>query len=221
LLRLAHAKFQKKTARSSWGPLLSRLIEENVNVYALLTDTKGFRTALCDDEVQEIFRKHRAVLERIFKFYAGADQSAVGRLGTIDQGEFSLLLKDCKLVDATLTEVAVSTIFCNIQDDDDDDGDAEMVYSEFLEAVAAMTEYKVCNPYIPLYQRIEIFLTKNIFPYAKMVKPTKTKNQIGNVVNKLGAMRKMGAIMRGAGESAVEGGEGGAPPGGGAASGAS
>ena len=34
----------------------------------------------------------------------------------------------------------------------------EINFTEFLETIAAMAVYKVCNPYIPLGRRVEVFL---------------------------------------------------------------
>jgi len=45
---------------------------------------------------------------------------------------------------------------------DTDEGYAQMSYPEFLEALCGVGCYKRCNPYTPLYQRVDAFLEQNI-----------------------------------------------------------
>ena len=43
-------------------------------------------------------------------------------------------------------------------------GDDEMIYMEYLEALAAIACYKYLNPYVPLHTKLEEFLTDMMFP---------------------------------------------------------
>lgn len=81
-------------------------------------------------------------------------------------GGMVLSSQDCRLMeDSALTDKATRDIFAAVQQLGDDPdgatgsglastgGDAELVYSEFLEALAAVACFKMCNPYVPIDQR--------------------------------------------------------------------
>ena len=42
-----------------------------------------------------------------------------------------------------------------------------MIYSEFLEATAAMAVHKLSDPFIPLVQRVEQFIKSNLLKGSK------------------------------------------------------
>ena len=56
--------------------------------------------------------------------------------------------------------------------------DEEMVYMEYLEALAAVACYKNLNPYVTLEKKLESFLVETLFPPQKKIalKPLKSKS---------------------------------------------
>lgn len=50
-----------------------------------------------------------------------------------------------------------------------------MSYAEFLEALAACTQYTKCNPYRPMFQRLELLLTEDLFRRISAVVNLKPK----------------------------------------------
>lgn len=78
---------------------------------------------------------------------------------------------------SALTELATRKIFAAVQqagdaeEGPDTGGDAELVYSEFLESLAAVSCFKMCNPYMPLDQRygVACFVTLILFVFWLVV----------------------------------------------------
>lgn len=59
---------------------------------------------------------------------------------------------------SSLSEKAARALFAAVQQAEEDEGAqtggaSELVYSEFVEALAAAACFKCCNPYLPLDQR--------------------------------------------------------------------
>ncbi|KAK3238270.1 hypothetical protein CYMTET_51707 [Cymbomonas tetramitiformis] len=99
----------------------------------------------------------------------------------MSMGEFRSFINDCKLLDGAFTDVGINTIFANVQDtrDGTEDEEPELNFGEFQEAVAAITQYKVPNPYQSFAKRLDTFLTRQVFTMAKMTRaaPKKTKRK--------------------------------------------
>lgn len=136
---------------------------------SLLNFKVYFRVAqlLRDPLVDRVYRKHRKPLERIFAFYGGQDGDM-----SISIDEFSLMLKQLGIMPQYLEQDEVVQLFLCIQSDEigDDEGAAEMDYTEFLEAIAAITTFTIPNPYMGLDQRLDMFITDTLLVKAKQVK---------------------------------------------------
>ena len=99
----------------------------------------------------------------IFQTYGGRD-------GVVSVAEFTMFLKDRKLLDGkSLTQRHLTKIFNNVQNDGDPaDGDeltmdeAEMDYSEFCESIAAIGSFCSPDPYIDYAQRLEVFILSRV-----------------------------------------------------------
>jgi hypothetical protein len=84
--------------------------------------------------------------------------------------------KDCKLIGSFITDHTIKQVLANIQHEEDEMIQQDLVnelrvdFNEFQEAIAALTEYVICNPYIPLYKRIEQFINEMLLPRARQKK---------------------------------------------------
>lgn len=173
LVRLAAHQYPHS---SSLAEALKRLLCDDVLPNAARTEHDAFRTSINSHKSRLVFQRHRPQLKRLFTAYAAADRSrgAFAHTDTINVKEFLQLIKDCRLMEnSALTEKTVRQIFNEVQQVDDQDegpetgGDNELVYSEFLEGLAAVSCFKLCNPYLPFDQRLEQFLRDAVLPRAR------------------------------------------------------
>lgn len=173
LIRIAEKKFPMLPFHER----LRELLEGYVLPNASRSECDKFREELCRPEVLAVYKKHSAALKRIFRYYAamrGAHTDDRNNHAFIDIKAFFTLAKDCKLLGSCFTEETLKQIFLNIQSQDEDvadnDADSMVDFSEYQEAIAAMTEYSVCSPYLPLYKRIDTFISETFLPRARQMK---------------------------------------------------
>lgn len=179
LVRLA----EKKCPGMPFHDRLEELLVKFILPNASRSDCDSFRQELTTSEILAVFKKHRVPLQRIFRFYAttveegGEPNSATA---VIDLKGFVTLAKDVRILNANLSELNLKQIFTNIQHQDKDNGeeqdaeaDFEVDYDEFLESIASLTEYVICNPYVPLYKRMDQFISDIFIPRAKHLKQNK------------------------------------------------
>ena len=111
--------------------------------------------------------------------------------GAMDTNEFLKFVRDRQLINNSFSEEEFYNVFNKVQDEEGafhaavgslgldehghDEGikgfklssklrklDQELSYSEFLEGIAAIAIYKDPDPYVPLKQKIDTFLTQDI-----------------------------------------------------------
>jgi hypothetical protein len=159
-------------------------LDDKLLPYACRSDAHRFREELKDDAVKAIFRKYRDQLQKLFKNYARGD-------GSMDTNEFLKFVRDRQLINNSFSLDEFYNVFNKVQDDEGafhaavgslgldehghDEGiqgfklstklrklDQELNYSEFLEGLATIAIYKDPDPYVPLKQKIETFLSQDI-----------------------------------------------------------
>ncbi|KAJ0407423.1 hypothetical protein ATCC90586_003833 [Pythium insidiosum] len=180
LVRLAAVKMPPP------APLEERfreLMEQFVLPNALRSQAEIFRAEVASPKVRAVFQKHKATLQRIFRYYSSM-HALREQQSTIDLKEFTVLAKDCKLIGSFVTEHTLKQVLGNVQRDDVDGGDRpqqqqqqqqradalRVDFADFQEALAALTEYVICNPYVPLYKRVEQFINELLIPRARQKK---------------------------------------------------
>jgi hypothetical protein len=103
---------------------------------------------------------------------------------TLSLSAFIVMARDCKLIGSFVTEHTLKQVLVNLQRDDGNtpapatgavstEAELEMLradFSDFQEALAALTEYVVCNPYVPLHKRVDQFLQEMLLPRARQKK---------------------------------------------------
>ena len=144
---------------------------------ACSVDTDVFRERLAGDPVKEVFSKHKKNLKTIYTVFAAADDSdgGVGALDTMNANEIVTFTRDINLIGPLLSEKSVRTIFAYVQqeeeeldeDESDESGDSEMVFTEFLEALGGIACIMQPNPYNVVAMRLNDFLEQMLIPNAK------------------------------------------------------
>ena len=157
---------------------------DNLIPFACRSDAERFRQELQTDDVKAVFRKFRDSLQRIFGKYSKGD-------GAMDSNEFLKFVRDRQLINNSFSEQELHQVFNKVQDEEgafyaavgnlglDDTGmekgkekfktslkssklASELNYMEFIEGIAAIAIFKDPDPYVPLKQKIEHFLTSEI-----------------------------------------------------------
>ncbi|DBA00754.1 TPA: hypothetical protein N0F65_001225 [Lagenidium giganteum] len=171
VIRLAAAKYSKIPLEERFRELMEQLVLPN----ALRSQSEIFRAEISAPKVRTVFQKHKASLQRVFRYYASM-HTLREQQSTLDLKEFTIFSRDCKLIGTFVTEHTLKQILANIQRDTSEhtqvvnDNDLRVDYNEFLEAIAALTEFVICNPYVPLYKRIEQFINEMLLPRARQRK---------------------------------------------------
>lgn len=165
------------------------IITANVLAYGASSSVDEFRAVLNTRAVQSVVATYNAPLTKIFRKYAamamakaskgkggeGKDNFSNFRLELfeMDQESFLQLVKDFRLHDAQLTVAVVKDVFNFMQDTDiaDNgtgaevgDGSEKMVYKEFVDALVAVSMYKVPHPWLPMAERLGQFIGKIFLP---------------------------------------------------------
>lgn len=158
------------------------LMEQDVLPHALRSQRELFRAEVAAPKVREVFQRHKPELQRVFRYYASM-QALREQNSTISLSSFIVMARDCKLVGSFVTEHTLKQVLVNLQRDDGNSpqtpgtgaNEAELEalradFSDFQEALAALTEYVVCNPYMPLHKRVDQFLQELLLPRARQKK---------------------------------------------------
>ncbi|POM62132.1 hypothetical protein PHPALM_28747 [Phytophthora palmivora] len=196
LVRLAAAKYapmpaprpargQARTAPMPALPLDERfrlLMEQDILPHALRSQRELFRAAVAEPKVREVFQRNKPALQRIFRYYASM-HALREQNSTLSLAAFIVMARDCKLIGSFVTEHTLKQVLVNLQRDDGNSSSApgtvnteaelEMLridFSDFQEALAALTEYVVCNPYVALHKRVDQFLQEMLLPRARQKK---------------------------------------------------
>merc|ERR1740130_725902 len=112
--------------------------------------TDPLRDLLARPGAQAMFSKHREHLFGVYKYYAKTDTStpdAMTRQGTMNIREFITLLRECDVIDRSLSVQAIMETFVQSQVEEGEHGeenlDSEFIFGEFLEAIARCADMKI------------------------------------------------------------------------------
>merc|ERR1712150_447298 len=174
--------FKRCTTRDTPATMLRCLIEEYLLPHACKSNVDTFRGEVSMDKVQRVFGTYRELLRKIFFFYAKVPQLVPGQVSqapSIDLPGWTRMLVDTGIISSKPSDAqpnefsseAAQVVFQEVQLEEDSDtsvevggGDGEMIWMEFLEALAATSCYMQLNPYIPLYTKLEDFLSTRMIP---------------------------------------------------------
>lgn len=127
-----------------------------------------FKKQMIHPDVQHVCKTQEKKLKRIFTVYSQKNKNPGSRGKLMDLGDFEGLLKDRRLVDALFPYGRIKQLVSFVQQDGDMgiggggyDGESEFVFSEFVEALAAIAVYRNANPYLPLAKKLETFFEEN------------------------------------------------------------
>ncbi|OQS03642.1 hypothetical protein THRCLA_04042 [Thraustotheca clavata] len=166
LVRVSHHLTQKLASTNESTTIVEvarRLIEEQLIPMANELEKfnmTSFKRQIGHADVQAVLKSFDKKLKKLFAFYA------VERRGKcINLSEFESWLKDQHLVDALFPYQRVKQVFMSAMHHNDTsvaDLELELIFSEFIEAIIAVTVFRNPNPYIPLAERLEMFLNVHL-----------------------------------------------------------
>ena len=174
---------------------LRKLLEDKVLAFATQSNTDTFRQELQTRDVRRVFKRYRQPLQRVFAHYA-ALQTHSKTLSETDfvqllkdcqlvdahltplqlkhvfaHTQLVSLSRQVSCVEGSRTLLTVNA--CAAVQEEEFDGDGEggggedaMVYSEFLEGLAATAHHKLCSPYICMAKRVDAFISEFVLPKA-------------------------------------------------------
>lgn len=130
-----------------------------------------FKKQMVNPDVQYICKAQEKKLKRVFTTYSQRNKNPSSRGKLIDIGDFEMLLKDKRLLDALFPHGRIKQLVTFVQQDGEIastassingvEGDCEFAFSEFVEALAAIAVYRHANPYLPLAKKLETFFEEN------------------------------------------------------------
>ncbi|KAF0691544.1 Aste57867_17256 [Aphanomyces stellatus] len=164
ITRVAYHMHEKRPA-VALVDLVKEVVEMRLLPVAQSIDKQGigsFKRQLRQPDVQSVLRSHDKKLKRLFAFHASEKR---GKFMTL--AEFEGWLKEQRLVDGQFPHHRIKTLFFAVQQDTatssgDGEGDPELIFAEFVEAVAAVAVFRNPNPYASLAGRLESFLNDNL-----------------------------------------------------------
>ncbi|RHZ25130.1 hypothetical protein DYB37_001511 [Aphanomyces astaci] len=160
LLRVANHLHEKRPA-VPLVDMVKDLMEARLMPLASAIERQGigsFKRLLRQPDVVAVIRAHDKKLKRLFAFHASEKR---GKFMTL--AEFEGWLKEQRLIDALFPFPKIKQLFYAVQQDtSDSEGDLELIFAEFVEALAAVAVYRNPNPYLSLSSRLEAFLGDNL-----------------------------------------------------------
>ncbi|GLE00403.1 hypothetical protein PINS_up009160 [Pythium insidiosum] len=181
LVRVAYHTFQRRKDGASGiaSPaagtgagltLLSHVVELVVDKVIPLTkkfQEQGlmFKKLMVHPDVQYVCKAQEKRLKRVFASYSMKNKNPGSRGKLMDLSDFEALLKDKRLLDALFPHGRIKQLVAFVQQDGDlaamggngFDSETEFVFSEFVEALAAIAVFRNANPYVPLAKKLEAF----------------------------------------------------------------
>ncbi|ETW10304.1 hypothetical protein H310_00644 [Aphanomyces invadans] len=160
LLRVANHLHEKRPA-VPLVDMVKELIEVRLMPVASAIERQGigsFKRQLRQPDVVSVLRAHDKKLKRLFAFHACEKR---GKFMTL--AEFEGWLKEQRLIDALFPHTRIKQLFYAVQQDTTDgEVDLELIFAEFVEALAAVAVFRNPNPYVSLSSRLESFLVDNL-----------------------------------------------------------
>eukprot|EP00941_MAST-03F_sp_MAST-3F-sp1_P005154 g5154.t1 len=134
----------------------------NEGLFILNDDNDGGFQTKCEDDLQEA--ENRVTNRNHFNESMNVD-------------EFTLLLHDCTMLQkgGNFTHSDVKSVFLNVQHSTDgsgkaEEGDLEVNFLEFIEALVAVACYSSPNPYEPIWLKLKQFLRHHVLKKARRVR---------------------------------------------------
>ena len=158
LIRIADKKFPEGSLAQKFEMLLA----QNVFKYAAQMDPSSFRKNIGSEEMNDVFKRFQRPLKLIFAHYASKG-TKLAYVTSMHPNEFVTLMKDT-VCSPTLQTNQVQSILNCVQEIETGEGESDMVYSEYLEAIACVCVYIDPNPYIPMHKKVSSFITKELIP---------------------------------------------------------
>ena len=176
LLVTRAAQMVKQTAKTGTEPQLQILIARHILPHAYSSSLDSLVAAMAAPEVEELLETERPFLAKMFgKHCVGVSVGGMGgsgaenrvhvnrrksalmlQYGRIGLQGFKRLAEEYKLVDDSLTQLALQQAFARLVEDENEDG---LQYSEFLVLLAVVACYRFPTPFFSLSQKLRRLLS--------------------------------------------------------------
>eukprot|EP01062_Namystynia_karyoxenos_P069832 TRINITY_DN65270_c0_g1_i1.p1 TRINITY_DN65270_c0_g1~~TRINITY_DN65270_c0_g1_i1.p1 ORF type:complete len:1250 (+),score=310.38 TRINITY_DN65270_c0_g1_i1:76-3825(+) len=182
LVRLANAKFAQVGRPTDVFERLRMLLENHILKWHGGAFTDEFKKQIYDPRVQGVVGQYKKMITKIFRHYAELDSIATDRRleagREVEFTEFMQLLGDCRVMDPApaCTQHGVSQIFARVLGSETLDVQAQqqgMLLHEFVEALVGVACLKYASPFVPLHQKVQMFLE------ARILEPLDKKLKLG------------------------------------------
>eukprot|EP01065_Artemidia_motanka_P019300 TRINITY_DN22906_c1_g1_i1.p1 TRINITY_DN22906_c1_g1~~TRINITY_DN22906_c1_g1_i1.p1 ORF type:complete len:1257 (+),score=544.89 TRINITY_DN22906_c1_g1_i1:417-3773(+) len=146
------------------------LLTREVVPRASASEVDDFKALVYSARIQDVVNDHQTALHRIFLHFSAGDKTSM-HSATMNFKEFQQMIAEARLIGESLTKHDVAFIFSNAQSDDDNQGDEEMVYREFVESLVAVAFFRNPNIMLPPAARLRDFLVRQFFPAISAARP--------------------------------------------------
>eukprot|EP01062_Namystynia_karyoxenos_P028364 TRINITY_DN214_c1_g1_i1.p1 TRINITY_DN214_c1_g1~~TRINITY_DN214_c1_g1_i1.p1 ORF type:complete len:954 (+),score=309.35 TRINITY_DN214_c1_g1_i1:68-2863(+) len=137
-----------------------RFLDREIEPRACGSVVDHFKELTCRPGIRTCLRKYGAELTKIFVHYACQNKDLGRDDSTMDLGEWKTFVRGANLLDSLLKERDAQAIIFRLQDEEEGGGELTLSYTQFCEAVVALTFYKVPCPFEPLPQRVSTFVLR-------------------------------------------------------------
>eukprot|EP01064_Diplonema_japonicum_P036765 TRINITY_DN838_c1_g1_i2.p1 TRINITY_DN838_c1_g1~~TRINITY_DN838_c1_g1_i2.p1 ORF type:complete len:1013 (+),score=207.62 TRINITY_DN838_c1_g1_i2:68-3040(+) len=158
LVRIAHVKIPPARGLSI-ADRLKQFLVQSVFPCVMYSNVDEYRDMFSTPQMQEVVNDFKATLLKTFNHYCVVDKASA-QTSTMNLKDFWRMLTEAKVTGEALSISAVSLIFSNCQSPSDGAGFDEMVFSEFIEAIAACALCKNPVPVLPPSCRLRDFLIR-------------------------------------------------------------
>ena len=180
------AKFSEVLVRASLVHILSQgkvltkgivadtlqdIITTQILPRAMSNPKAEFKRICSDQKLQDVFANPilSKALSRIYRHYSTVDSHGKA---SMTKRHFVQMLMGLQLVDKSMKEKDITSIFSEVQDEDVTGPDAEgesMSMGEFHEALTAIAMFRFPHPLQPVPLRVQTFLNTVLIPASKTV----------------------------------------------------
>ena len=175
LVRIAEERYAGVAMLASPTARLQKLLVDALP-RARFAEIDEFKKLVYHPKMQMALAPHCKNLSRMFLYLAGEGNPKDLRSTEITEKEFAQLWRELDMVDKALTKEHIHMCFVYAQCQEENDEDLTMCFREFVEAIVAVAMFRMSNPLMPPYVRLEVFLQRQFFVYAK-IKISKAKLQ--------------------------------------------
>lgn len=157
---------------------VKKFIEDDILPHACSAPMDEFRLSLNNTRVQKLLVTHKPSLLTLYKHFSRTTLIDSDEL-CMSVGDFVAMCKEGNLLNDSLSRSEAERVIAkvkNIFEHEYDRDSALVIYNEYVEGIAAISVLKNPDPYLPLYIKIENFLSAQLYgPFMKVLRKNMKK----------------------------------------------